>query len=427
MTDPKITKLEIHQFRYEVPDMGHDEDGFNMVYEPGGRLQSGGQILRLITDTGPVGECLAGRASELSTIPQFWHYLKGKSVLHREKIYDDIKRALRQSARIGVAPIDNALWDIAGKLFDVPIHRLLGGHKESVPCYASTYHGDQAGGLDSPEAFADFAVQCREMGYPAFKIHGWSKAPVAREVANVLAVRKAVGDGMDLMLDPACELRTFGDAVKVGRACDAAEFFWYEDPFRDGGISQFAHRKLRQLISTPLLQTEHVRSLEPHIDFVVADATDYVRGDVGYDGITGVMKLAHAAESLGIDIEFHVSRAQSGCAAVHGRHPQHQLLRDGTGAPQGGRFPCRRPVPGPSRRAGRHRRTRPRAGGAGAGPRRADQLGLGGSPPHRHSDLRLTERTAMNNGAPVVSDAQREQFREEGLISDAQLSAYSKA
>ena len=305
MTDPKITKLEIHQFRYEMTNRGYDADGFNMVYEPGARLQFTGHVLRLFTDTGPVGECLTGRASELSTIPQFWHYLKGKSALQRERIYDDIKRALRQSARIGVAPIDVALWDLAGKLFDVPIYRLLGGYKESVPCYASTYHGDDAGGLDSPEAYADFARQCQELGYPAFKIHGWSKAPVAQEVANVLAVRAAVGDGMDLMLDPACELRTFGDAVKVGRACDAAQFFWYEDPFRDGGISQFAHRKLRQLIRTPLLQTEHVRSLEPHIDFVVADATDYVRGDVGYDGITGVMKLAHAAESLGIDIEFH--------------------------------------------------------------------------------------------------------------------------
>ena len=305
MTDPKITKLEIHEFRYEAKDLGYDEDGFNVVYEPGGRLPSGGHVLRLFTDTGPVGECLAGRASELSTIPQFWHYLKGKSALQRERINDDVKRALRQSARIGVAPIDIALWDIAGKLFDVPIYRLLGGYKESVPCYASTFHGDAAGGLDCPEAYADFARQCQEMGYPAFKIHGWSKAPVAQEAANVLAVRAAVGDGMDLMLDPACELRTFGDAVKVGRACDEARYFWYEDPFRDGGISQFAHRKLRQLIRTPLLQTEHVRSLEPHIDFVVADATDYVRGDVGYDGITGVMKLAHAAESLGIDIEFH--------------------------------------------------------------------------------------------------------------------------
>ena len=42
-----ITKIEIHEFRHQIPDMGYDEDGFNMVYEPGGRLQAGGQILRL--------------------------------------------------------------------------------------------------------------------------------------------------------------------------------------------------------------------------------------------------------------------------------------------------------------------------------------------------------------------------------------------
>jgi L-alanine-DL-glutamate epimerase-like enolase superfamily enzyme len=110
---------------------------------------------------------------------------------------------------------------------------------------------------------------------------------------------------MDLMLDPACELNTFGDTIKVGRACDEAGFYWLEDPFKDGGISQFAHRKLRQIIRTPLLMTEHVRTLEPHVDFALADATDFLRGDIGYDGITGVMKLAHAAEGLGLDIEMH--------------------------------------------------------------------------------------------------------------------------
>jgi L-alanine-DL-glutamate epimerase-like enolase superfamily enzyme len=150
-----------------------------------------------------------------------------------------------------------------------------------------------------------------------FKIHGWGRAPIAQEIATVHAVRKQVGDGMDLMLDPACEYATFGDALKVGWACDAARFFWYEDPYRDGGISQFAHRKLRQLIKTPLLMTEHVRSLEPHVDFALADATDFLRGDVGYDGITGVMKLAHASEALGIDIEFHgPGPAQRQCMAA---------------------------------------------------------------------------------------------------------------
>ena len=105
---------------------------------------------------------------------------------------------------------------------------------------------------------------------------------------------------MDLMSDPYNALRTFGDAIKVGRACDEADYFWYEDPLADGGISQFAHRKLRELLVTPLLLTEHVRGLEARVDFMVNGATDFVRGDVQYMGITATMKLAHAAEGLGL-------------------------------------------------------------------------------------------------------------------------------
>lgn len=318
MADPIITKIEIHTYESERVNLGKDYNGFNLVYEPGSRIKTQGSILRIETDQGIVGEYAGGGGAEYSTLPTFIHFLIGRSALQRELIYTEVRRALRQVARIGFAPVDIALWDIAGKLYDQPIYKLLGGYKDSVPCYASTYHGDhQPDGLSTPEAFADFAEQCLDLGYPAFKIHGWGRAPVSQEVANVHAVGKRVGDKMDLMLDPACELITFGDAVKVGWACDENRFFWYEDPYRDGGISQFAHRKLRQLITTPILQTEHVRSLEPHIDFALADATDYVRGDVGYDGITGVMKLAHACEALGIDLEFHgPGPAQRQCMAA---------------------------------------------------------------------------------------------------------------
>ena len=318
MADPVITRIEVHEYEYTLENMGKDYNGFNMVYEPGGALHARGHIIRILTDQGVSGEFAGGSKAEYSTLPSFKHYLIGKSALERERIYTDVRRALRQVARIGYAPVDNALWDLAGKLYDTPVYKLLGGYKTEVPCYASTYHGDhQPDGLSSPEAFADFAEQCLDMGYPAFKIHGWGRAPVSQEVANVVEVGERVGDQMDLMLDPACELITFGDAVKVGLACDDYQYFWYEDPFRDGGISQFAHRKLRQLIRTPLLQTEHVRSLEPHIDFAIADATDYVRGDVGYDGITGVMKIAHACEALGLDIEMHgPGPAQRQCMAA---------------------------------------------------------------------------------------------------------------
>jgi L-alanine-DL-glutamate epimerase-like enolase superfamily enzyme len=317
MAEPKITKLEVYEYQYTLNNMGTDYHGFNLVYVPGSTITRKGYILCLFTDVGLVGEYAGGSAAEYATLPLFAPYLLGKNALERERIYTDVKRALRQVARIGIAPVDIALWDLAGKYYNAPIYQLLGGYKESVPCYASTYHGDTNGGLSSPEAYADFALQCRDMGYPAFKIHGWGQAPIAQEIATVHAVRKQVGDQMDLMLDPACEYITFGDALKVGWACDEERFFWYEDPYRDGGISQFAHKKLRQLIKTPLLMTEHVRSVEPHIDFALAEATDFVRGDVHYDGITGVLKIAHACEALGIDIEFHgPGPAQRQCMAA---------------------------------------------------------------------------------------------------------------
>jgi L-alanine-DL-glutamate epimerase-like enolase superfamily enzyme len=302
----RITRLTVHQYAVEVQDLGVDYNGFNHVYQPGSRARLTGYVFTIETDGGITGEYVGGNPVSYAQVGMVAHYLIGRDPLQRELIYNDLKRALRKHDRFGIGPIDIALWDIAGKLYGAPVCELLGGFRTTLPAYASTYHGDENGGLDSPEAFADFALQCKEMGYPAFKIHGWGSGPIAREAATVLEVRKRVGPDMDLMIDPACEYNTFADALRVGRACDEANFFWYEDPFKDGGISAFAHRKLRQMIRTPLLQGEHVRTLEPHVDFIVADATDFVRADADYDGgITAVMKIAHAAEGFGLDCEIH--------------------------------------------------------------------------------------------------------------------------
>ena len=152
------------------------------------------------------------------------------------------------------------------------------------------------------------------MGYRAFKIHGWNEADAAEEAENVLHVAKTVGHKMTLMLDPACELKTFADALYVGRACDEGGYFWYEDPFRDSGVSAFAHKRLREMIKTPILQTEHIRGVEPKADFLIAGGTDFLRMDPEYDmGITGGLKIAHLGEAFGIDVEVHA------CGPAH-RH-----------------------------------------------------------------------------------------------------------
>ncbi len=301
-----IRRVTVRSVEWAMPDLGYDYNGFNAVYSKGSVARQVSYVLTLETDAGVTGEYVGGNAVSYAQIGMVADYLLGKNPLGRERIWNDLKRALRKHDRFGIGPVDIALWDMAGKLYGAPVSELLGGFRTALPAYASTYHGDENGGLDSPAAFADFAVQCAELGYRAFKIHGWGAGSIAREVATVLQTRAAVGRDMHLMLDPACEYATFADALTVGRACDEAEYFWYEDPYMDGGTSAFGHRKLRQLLKTPLLMGEHVRGVEAHVDQALQDGTDFIRADPDYDaGITGVMKLAHAAEGLGLDCEIH--------------------------------------------------------------------------------------------------------------------------
>jgi L-alanine-DL-glutamate epimerase-like enolase superfamily enzyme len=301
-----ITRVAVHRYQYEVADLSTDYNGFNHVYKAGACMPHVGYVLSIATDAGIVGEYVGGTVASYSQVEMVAQYLLGRDPLQREQIYNDLKRALRKHDRMGIGPVDIALWDIAGKLYDAPVSELLGGFRRTLPAYASTYHGDDNGGLSTPEAFGEFAARCRDMGYPAFKIHGWGNGPLEREVATVLATRKAVGNVMDLMIDPACELNTWADALKVGLACDEARYLWLEDPYKDGGTSAFGHRKLRQVIKTPILIGEHIRGHELHVDNIVADGTDFIRADADYDcGITGLMKIAHSAEGFGLDVEIH--------------------------------------------------------------------------------------------------------------------------
>jgi L-alanine-DL-glutamate epimerase-like enolase superfamily enzyme len=307
--DLRITRVTVHEFTWEYPDLGRDATGFNAAVDKGSTSRLPGYVLSIETADGITGEyswSQGGNRVSTAQIQMVARYLIGRSALERELIWNDLKRALRKHDRFGTGPIDIALWDIAGKAYGVPVSELLGGFRRTLPAYASTWFGGENGGLDSPQAYADFGVRCRELGYTGYKLHGWGAGPIRREVETVLAVRAAVGDEMDLMIDPANCYETFADALRVGKACDEANYFWYEDPYKDGGFSAFSHKKLRELIRTPLLLGEQVRGLESHVDQILAGGTDFVRADPDYDGgITGTIKIAHAAEALGLDVEIH--------------------------------------------------------------------------------------------------------------------------
>src|SRR5699024_3041915 len=214
----------------------------------------------------------------------------------------------------GLSFIDNALWDLAGKAYESSLSELLGGYKTDIPTYVSCHNGDRQGSLSTKEDIAEFFGDIKNKGVGAFKMHSWHEGDKREEAQNVEYLRSQLGNDVDLMLDPACVFDSVGDAIYVGKACEDAQFKWYEDPLRPLGIGAFAHRQLRDALDIPLLQTEHIPSPEEKADFLLAGGTDLLRVDANYDlGISGSLRTIKFGETLGVNVEVH------GPAPVH-RH-----------------------------------------------------------------------------------------------------------
>ena len=285
---------------------------YTLDYQPGGRPQLTKFLVTIDTDDGLSGSYaphFGGTPHAQAQVQEMARGLIGMDPEHRELVFERLKLSHRHYDKSGIAAIDTALWDLAGKKYGVPIAQLLGGYRERLPVYASTASGQRGrGGLDTVDRYADFAESCQAAGIPAFKIHSFFDGNPKTEIAIMSAVRRRVGEDMKLMNDPASSLKSFMDAVEVGRACDDLGFFWYEDPYRDASSSAVAHKRLRDFIRTPMLIAEHIRGFEQKADFVLAGGTDIMHIDPELDGgITGTMKLANFCDAIGMEVQLHTA------------------------------------------------------------------------------------------------------------------------
>jgi L-alanine-DL-glutamate epimerase-like enolase superfamily enzyme len=215
-----ITKVDVIPFTFKVHDLGlgsHRTMGVsNLSYQKGGTLEVMRYAIRITTNDGVEGHYVThwvGTQGALGQTLMLAPHLLGRNAEHREVIYDDFKRELRAYDHMGHGPLDIALWDLVAKKYNMSVATMLGAYKDRLQVYASTHHGqEEPGGLDSIGAFSDYAIACREQGFVGFKIHGWHDGNKHREAAVILKVREAVGATMEIMVDPACELRTWSDA-----------------------------------------------------------------------------------------------------------------------------------------------------------------------------------------------------------------------
>jgi L-alanine-DL-glutamate epimerase-like enolase superfamily enzyme len=306
-----IDKVEVVQFDVDTPGYTRTFDvdvrGGSWYYQPGVTGRRGVVMVRVHTTDGHVGEYAnhapTGAAQQAADVARIavgrpWHA--------REQILRTGRRLSRPAHSYGLCLLDNALWDLAGKVYGASLTELLGGGRERVRAYASSVNSDREGSLSTKEQVSEFFGSLRELGWTGFKMHSWHEGDKWEEAENVAHMRATLGERTELMLDPACVFDSVSDAIFVGRACQEAGFRWYEDPLRPLGIGAFQHKQLRDALDIPILQTEHVAGPEAKADFLLAGGTDLLRVDAHYDlGITGCLKTIKFAESLGVNVEVH--------------------------------------------------------------------------------------------------------------------------
>jgi L-alanine-DL-glutamate epimerase-like enolase superfamily enzyme len=259
-------------------------------------------LLAITTDEGPVGHAFLGSAfypadMDGATLVKYLKpILMGQNPLDRERLGKAMWKRVRTTTVRAIGAVDIALWDIAGQVAGLPIHRLLGSYRDKVPAYISSAV------LPDAQAYADEAQQFKAQNLAAYKIHPPQSWRADIKVCE--AVRAAVGDDYLLMLDSVWSY-DYPSALRVGQAIEALDFYWYEDPLADADIYNYV--ELKKHLSIPIMATEYpAGGLDSFTPWVKERATDFLRGDVAVKGgITTLVKTAHLAEAFHLNFELH--------------------------------------------------------------------------------------------------------------------------
>jgi len=275
-------------------------------------------FVRIDTDEGihGWGECYtqADRDIQVTThIDKLKRYLVGRdptNIKHfMQIVFDDF--AGRRGAMdlwCAVSGLEQAMWDITGKVCGVPIHKLLGGPvRERIRVYANGWGG---GGWDSG-IIAERASEVVEQGFTALKfdpIPGpWrtfvDKRVENQTVENVRAVRQAVGQDVDILVEMHRRLAPM-HAIKIARQIEEYEPFWYEEPVLAENIDALAAAKRE--IRIPVVTGEELYTKFEFREVFEKQAADIINPDVcNVGGILELKEIGAMAEPYFVAVSPH--------------------------------------------------------------------------------------------------------------------------
>jgi len=270
----------------------------------------------------------------------FCQIVIGMDPLNSEKIWDTLHRSTFWGQGggtvifAGMSAIDIALWDIKGKVCNMPVYQLLGGKtNDKLRTYASQIQfdwGKISKNLVMPEEYGEATKKAMAEGYTCVKVDPlgvdtdgswkWNFPPLLeydmlkRGVDRVAAIREAGGDSLDIII----ELHSQTDvntAIQFGREIESLRCFYYEEPTQP--LNQSLFKEISNKVNIPLASGERIYSRWGYRPFMEDRSLSVIQPDLGNTGgITEGKKICDMAHIYDMGVQLHLCGGPIAIAAA---------------------------------------------------------------------------------------------------------------
>ncbi len=215
----------------------------------------------------------------------------------------------------GISAIDQALWDIKGKVAGMPVYEILGGRcHDKLWCYANGWYR----GMGRPEEYAEGALQVVADGFNAMKFDPFAVTPdgewdyspraLSRERADlayerVRAVREAVGPNVEILVEVHGNLGV-SSAIKIGKRLEELDPFFFEEPVDAMNVDSM--KQVADNVDIPIAAGERLYTRYGFRQYIEKQAVAILQPDVGLaGGISETRKIANYAEVYNLHVQPH--------------------------------------------------------------------------------------------------------------------------
>lgn len=216
-------------------------------------------------------------------------------------------------ASFAIGAVDIALWDLRGLREGKPLYALAGGTPREIPAYGS--------GVDLPKPLDQLLSQVEgflRRGFPGVKVKVGRPDPYEDE-RRVAAVRRLIGDKIDLMVDANMSW-TADEAEERGKRLQAYNPFWLEEPTIPEDVD--GHARLARTLKMPIAVGESLHSVHEFRRYVDEHAAGVLQIDpITNGGITASLKALALADASGLKTSSHYTDELSAHLLCASRNP----------------------------------------------------------------------------------------------------------